>query len=526
MPMSYRLWIAGLVMTACAPGGAAAFDSDHPAALVTFPYVVVNQAHSLDTRLRLINTDSEPLDVVCGLENTTAHCESGAQQVCDTTIDCPIGVACVPDLAVSRFAFQLAAGQPIAWHLSTGATLPLAQNGDPIPPAPESPMRGVLRCFAANPDGSPSARNMLVGEAVVERGGAALLDVASYNAIGAQAHAAGLNDDRTLVLGGASGEYDACPQTVSVNHLFDAANDPIAIDRSLQTTLVLTRCNADLSRANPENAGAVLQFLVHNEFEQRFSTSKSFVGQMVSPLSLIDTLVPDHSIFSATVTGTLSGSTSIRAVGGSVMGVALEKRLGSDPTQYSTAASNLHSSGQRDTPDEIRLNLRCPSRPKSGCRSARRSRLMLSDGPRPRLAWEWKRGELLNLSEVGDPDDGTAVAICLYRGDDQWASIVLPPDAPNWRRRREALTYSDKSGEFAGTRTITVTPARRTKGRVLLRAVGERVPALNLDGDTASPVVIQLLNERTGICLESVFALDDVIEDRPHLFDARSVVPE
>ncbi|MDX2167508.1 MAG: hypothetical protein SF182_10610 [Deltaproteobacteria bacterium] len=526
MPMPYRLWIAGLVMSALAPGAAAAFDSDHPAALVTFPYVVVNPSQGVDTRLRLVNTDDELLDVVCGLENTTAHCESGARPVCDTTSDCPIGVACVPDLKVSRFAFQLAAGQPIGWPLSTGATLPLAQNGDPIPAAPESPMRGVLRCFAAHPDGSPSARNALVGEAVVERAGETLLDVASYNAVGAQAHAAGLNDDRTLVLGGANGEYDACPQTVSVNHLFDLAHDPIAISRSLQTTLVFTRCNADLSRENPQNSGAVLQFLVHNEFEQRFSTSNTFVGQMVSPMSLIDTRIPDRSIFSATITGTLSGSTTIRAVGGSVMGLALEKRLGSDPTQYSTAAYNLHSSGQPDTPAEIKLDLRCPGRPRPDCRRARRSRLMLSDRARRRVAWEWKRGELLNLSEIGDPDDGTAIAICLYANDEPRASIVLPPDAPNWRRSRDALTFADKSGSFDGTRTITVTPANHGRGRVTLRAVGERVPALDLDGDTAAPVVIQLLNDRTGICLESVFEPDEVIEDSPHLFDARSVVPE
>lgn len=525
--MSTRVWIAGVLLSALAPSSAAAFSSDRPAALLTFPYVVVDQAQGLDTRLRVINTDAEPIDVACGLENTTAHCQSAPQQVCDTRNDCPVGDQCVSGLQVSRFAFRLAAAQPIAWQLSAGAPLPLPENGGPIPAAPANPMRGVLRCFAANPDGSPSARNALVGEAIVERAGTALLDVASYNAVGAAAHGETLNADGSLLLGGAGGEYDACPQTVRVNTLFDLATDPIALDRSLQTTLALTRCGADLSRPTPADTRTVLQFLVHNEFEQRLSTSTTFVGQLVSPISLMDTSSPERSMFAATVRGTLSGSITIEAIGGGIMGVALEKRAGSDPSEYSTAAYNLHSAGQRADADEVVLELRCPAQPAAGCRQARFNRLTMSDRKKRSLSWEWRRGELADANLLGDPLDDATLALCVYTGpSDQRAAMLVPSAASGWQLRRSGIAYVDRSGAHDGVLTVNLSPAPNGRGRVAARAGGANLAPLDLDGMTTLPVLVQLLNDRTPVCLESVFLAADVRRDRPHLFDARRVLPE
>jgi hypothetical protein len=102
--------------------------------------------------------------------------------------------------------------------------------------------------------------------------------------------------------------------------------------------------------------GTTAQFVVFNEFEQRFSASLSVTCFREIKLSDIDTLPGNEasSIFSAAVQGTLTGQTRIRPVIGSeldvghgLLGVAEEFTGPRFPR--SSAASNLHFTGT--TPD-------------------------------------------------------------------------------------------------------------------------------------------------------------------------------
>jgi hypothetical protein len=102
----------------------------------------------------------------------------------------------------------------------------------------------------------------------------------------------------------------------------------------------------------------VAQFLVFNEFEQRFSTSRLVDCYFRRSLSEIDTSQPELSIFNAFVAGTAAGQTRVRGVTGGLLGVlseAIAINIISEPPFGLDNAANLHFQGDRATADRIVL---------------------------------------------------------------------------------------------------------------------------------------------------------------------------
>ncbi|HUI26804.1 MAG TPA: hypothetical protein VL403_12040 [Candidatus Kryptonia bacterium] len=159
-------------------------------------------------------------------------------------------------------------------------------------------------------------------------------------------------------------EYDGCANILLLDHFLDGATDPIS-GLSVVTDLTLVPCTQDYLRQNPNKT--TVQFLIFNEFEQRFSTSTPVTCFKEFRLSNIDTNTNIKSIFSAAVNGTLTGQTRIRGValddpthGDTLIGMAREFRCGPGSTLaacnvVSTAAFNLHSQGRRPEVDLIYL---------------------------------------------------------------------------------------------------------------------------------------------------------------------------
>jgi hypothetical protein len=92
------------------------------------------------------------------------------------------------------------------------------------------------------------------------------------------------------------------------------------------------------------------QFFVFNEFEQRFSTSKTVDCFFESQISRIDTPNPNRSIFSAGVSGTIAGQTRIQGVGSAATGrglLGVSRFLVSNLVtgRETGAAYNLHQQG-------------------------------------------------------------------------------------------------------------------------------------------------------------------------------------
>jgi hypothetical protein len=230
---------------------------------------------------------------------------------------------------------------------------------------------GELKCIEVGPDGAPIDRNDLKGEVTIVRVSETELDARGYNAVGLQAIEGANDGDNTLVIGE---EYSGCPAVLILNHFFDDAIEPIN-DNYVRTDLTLVPCSQDFRLQAPFDS--TVQFLVFNEFEQRFSASfrvNCFRETPLSdidtrPRSLSDTLASStgdyRSIFNVNVQGTLSGQTRIRGVdddseehGNGFIGVAEEFHRSSETdlsTIVGSAAFNIHQAGNREDNDRIQI---------------------------------------------------------------------------------------------------------------------------------------------------------------------------
>jgi hypothetical protein len=422
---------AALVISAAAPVRALT-TSDRAAAILVWPKVVVDTTGQFgvptDTRIQLSNVTRDSLKMAhCFYINANGHCADNPSEVCRTASDCSGPSACIPGWNEIDFNIFITEDQPLGWDASVGmpfSKLPIRGQGicdapagrfctedsqcatqcivgqtnlgTGIPPVPEDPFIGYLKCIQFDPsqnppvpDRSPESRNALIGHATIIGEAPeilplqissedilpfALRNVEKYNAVGLRATASG-DTDNTLVIGGANAEYEACPQTLIVDHLFDNAVDPLRTDSSGDTTsltktdLTLVPCGADLLRQDP--GVIVAQFLVFNEFEQRFSTSRTVDCFLETLISNIDTPNSERSIFSATVSGTIAGQMRIRGVGGSATGRGLigisrlhiETSVFEDgqaaqaqPSEFTfrqSAAYNIHQQGDSTSADTI-----------------------------------------------------------------------------------------------------------------------------------------------------------------------------
>ena len=392
-----RAGVIGLMCAATAglPGRVVAqalIGSDIPAAIVTFPLVVVEDG--VDTFIQMANTDeAEVRAAQCFYINGLGECStSGAP--CLVNFDCPNGLAgerCIPNWVETNFFIDFTANQPLGWQASVGLSfLPCDLNNFPISDptcgllsqsngtggvsAAQAPFQGFLTCVGITEIDNliPSPANVFIGNATVIT--ADPLDSVTYNGIGIQAEE-NVGTDNHHCLGGApdttcpDAEYAACPQTLLMNHLFDrSVLEDVEGSPSVSTELILIPCT-QLEAPRPDHVPGpdvvptTAQFLVFNEFEQRTSTSTRVSCYTDLFLSDIDTRPSfegddTNSIFNVSVQGTIGGQTRIRGVattegdvGHGLLGVAVQHLVGDGI--FSSAAVNLNFQGVRTQPDVI-----------------------------------------------------------------------------------------------------------------------------------------------------------------------------
>jgi hypothetical protein len=379
--------------------------SDMPAGILVIPKLLYSSATDftfspllkppgsvLDTEIQITNTSDQEVKLRCFYVNANSHCSNDPERVCSTTADCQVGPPgpgglCFEGWIEVDFEFTLTPYQPIWWKLSEGLfSLPLPQNTGNIPGANEDPFMGELKCVQVGPDDAPIAANDVKGEASIVTVSPSYLDARAYNALGILAIT---NDgDNTLILGGEEPEYNGCPSVVILDHFFDDAVEPINGD-FVKTHLTCVPCSQNFEFQDVTLFDTTVQFLIFNEFEQRFSASRPLRCFREWELCALGTHkdrpfnldLPDpqsglpswdaaayscqRSVFSAFVNGTLTGQTRIRGVddgsdlhGNGLLCVA-EEFYRTDPddirTTRSTTAFNLHQVGERATPDIIRL---------------------------------------------------------------------------------------------------------------------------------------------------------------------------
>ncbi len=394
---SKRAWLtlcavaAGTALFASA-SARATIGSDSSGAILVFPKIVVDTSGQLfgfptDTEVQITNTSNSVIAARCYWVNATSHCSNNPTRACrPETVqeNCGTGARCVEGWTETDFRFTLTKRQPISFNAADGLpTFPLSQQQGPggqsngsssIPPVPEDPFIGELKCVQVDPNdfrpaiGFNPANNAagdLAGHATIVTARQAVnfvgIDARKYNAVTLKSTTVNDNDD-TLILGGPNAEYDGCPNVWVLNHFFDGA----AVDvwfRSGQpnftlrfaTDLTVVPCSEDFLLQENNLGGAVLQFLVFNEFEQRFSTSTRFTCFREVQLSDLDTRPGPgddaFSIFNVNVQGTLSGQTRIRSVtsgdrANGIIAVA-ERFVTNAEGMRPSSAENVHFTGFR-----------------------------------------------------------------------------------------------------------------------------------------------------------------------------------
>lgn len=334
-------------------GENAGVTTNTSAGIIVFPKIVVDTTNGIDTEIQITNASDVLSRAHCFYVNANGHCEINGN-ICDQTnyeTQCaPEGGLCRQGWQPRDFRLTLTKRQPVSWRASrglSGVDFPLPPRpGEPdteqsnkdsfIPPVQEDPFIGELRCIEIDVGNEqPLAANDLMGEATIVETVGSLVDASKYNAIGIPAiEGAQDGDPNTLNLGGPDPEYNACPNILTLNHFFDYAkvsthtvdwNVGPTVSSSVTSNLTFVPCSADFltpaaPTANASLPAVTLQFLVFNEFEQRFSTSTKLYCYKETQLADIDTRPGEDgngaSIFSAGVEGTLTGQTRIRSVAG------------------------------------------------------------------------------------------------------------------------------------------------------------------------------------------------------------------
>ena len=379
--------LGGLMITAGAVN--AHVTSDRPAGLIVIPKLIFDSDGDLgvltgngdpvDTEIQITNVSDQQVKLRCFYVNANSHCTNDPTRVCSTAADCqtPIpGGLCFEGWIETDFEFTMTPRQPMIWRISEGLfSLPLSSQEGSIPAVNEDPFLGELKCFQVGPDDAPIDRNDIKAEVSIITYSESAIDARAYNGIGILAIEGRNDGDNTLILGGEDPEYNGCPNVLILNHFFDDAVEPVS-GQYVKTHLTLVPCSQNFLLQDVALFNTTAQFLVFNEFEQRFSASRPvrcFKEFELCSLgtgrdrSILDTDPTSNScqfsVFSAFVAGTLTGQTRIRGVddgspfhGNGLLGVAEEfYRTSPDDlsTVRATTAFNIHWAGERATPDFI-----------------------------------------------------------------------------------------------------------------------------------------------------------------------------
>jgi hypothetical protein len=347
--------------------------SERSSSILIFPKVMViidDKGHTqVDTIIQISNTSNSMV---------YAHCLYVNGAPVDPRF--PPSAQNPPQCQEVDFAIFLTKQQPTHWVVSAGRRVEpnptchlgfSACDGAGIDPGAIPPMgnyfTGELRCVEVDSSGAPINGNHLKGEATIVTPDDA--DASKYNAVGVMGlntFAISNNSDKTLCLGGpvsadcpTGGEYNACPQTLILNHYAASASNPV-IDElkpssasEVRTEVTLVPCTEDFENQVPGRG--IVQFLITNEFEQLFSTSTTVTCWGNLDLSSRQN-ASFTSIFSEDFLGSRFAQTRMSPAGddqSGFVGVAEEfHTVGSATTR---AAANLHGEGERSGGDITRL---------------------------------------------------------------------------------------------------------------------------------------------------------------------------
>ncbi|MBP1687397.1 MAG: hypothetical protein H6Q33_3540 [Deltaproteobacteria bacterium] len=351
--VKWNAFLSCLCVLAAALGGLAAsvradVTIDKGASVLIFPKVRADG--TFETTIQIANTGNSLVVAKCFYVNA-----SGSQ--CQET----------------DFTILLTKQQPTVWVVGSGRPYGYYGGIQPgaIPPMGNS-FIGELKCIETDLTGAPVTGNHLKGETTIEavRTGVdsktglqvTIGDVTKHNALGILGNPAATASNPVTLDGGAT--YAACPGKQILNFLPTGSSDPLspATTRNYNE-LTLVTCQEDFE--NQLWPTVVVQFLVFNSYEQRFSASTSVKCFLNTELTAID--VPSRqnyfntSVFGVGVLQTNEAQVEITPVpysnGTSTAVAGVGERILVQAGTATRAGINLHTDGDLVAvpPDQIRM---------------------------------------------------------------------------------------------------------------------------------------------------------------------------
>lgn len=207
-----------------------------------------------------------------------------------------------------------------------------------------------------------------------------------------------------------------------------------------------------------------------------------------------------------------------------VMAVAMET-LGSfvlDVDGETATATFLNEVGAVLDTFEVHKGVACPATPTVGCTAAGRSKVAIRDDARDardQITWRaWKMD--VDAADIGAPDVSDRIDLCAYDASGKVLSAGLPAGEPRWKSTVFGARYKDKGASVVGVTKAKLKGGTGGKGVVVAKARGTHLFPPNMP--LTPPVTIQVKNDTTGGCWESVFAPGDVIKNEAGRFVARN----
>jgi hypothetical protein len=153
----------------------------------------------------------------------------------------------------------------------------------------------------------------------------------------------------------------------------------------------------------------------------------------------------------------------------------------------------------------------CASTPLSMCRTAQKSLLLIKnkepDDAKDRLVWKWIKGLATSQMDFADPTTTAHYGLCIYAGTASGlvGTMDVPPSS-NWTPISDkGYKYLDLNSSQDGAFKIKLKGSTQPKSKALVKGRGIQLTDPLSATPLPLPVTVQLVNNQTGICFQSVF---------------------
>jgi cysteine-rich repeat protein len=154
----------------------------------------------------------------------------------------------------------------------------------------------------------------------------------------------------------------------------------------------------------------------------------------------------------------------------------------------------------------------CGPAPEANCRGsvsvAAKLKLRDSaDDEDDRFSWKWSRGEATAKNEFGNPATDEELWLCLYSGGELRSSTRLEAAAdcgsePCWKEASSGFGLRSDGVSTGGLTKVSLRAGESGKAKIGVKGAGA---FLDMPGELAGTVVVQLKKTRHGVCWESAF---------------------